>query len=133
MNMIKSEITTKSNLSDTALETIKEGIISNIVQMSSVSNNLSITSERMENNFTISTERMEKLMKSQIDNADKLEKLLQSHIDLQKDNKSLREEMAIICEQPNISQSENVHQPPASVMRRVHQMKIYPLKKIPAW
>ena len=103
MSMIKSEITTKSNLSDTALETIKEGIISNTVQMSSVSNNLTITSERMEN-----------FMKSQIDNSDKLEKLLQSHIDLQKDNKSLREEMAIIHAQPNISQSENVHQPSAS-------------------
>ena len=59
--MIKSEITTKSTLSDTALETIKEGIISNTVQMSSVSNNL-----------TTSTERMENLMKSQIASADKL-------------------------------------------------------------
>ena len=57
---------------------------------------------------------MENLMKSQIANADKLEKLMQSHINLQKNNKSLRDEMAIIREQPNISQCENVHQPPAS-------------------
>ena len=79
MCMIKSEITTKSNLSDTSLETIKEGIISNTVQMSSVSNSL-----------TTMTERMENLMKSQIDNADKLEKLMQSHINLQRDNESMK-------------------------------------------
>ena len=54
------------------------------MKMSSVSNNLSTN-----------TERLEKLMESHVDNADKLEKLMQSHIDLQKDNKSMREELAI--------------------------------------
>ena len=131
--MIKSEIT-KSTFSDTAIETIKEGIISNTVQMSSVSNNLNTSTKRIENlatltermknlmqsQITTSTERMENLMKSQIANTDKLEKLMQSQLDLQEDNKSFREELTVIREQPKISQSENVQQPPASAHEEGH-------------
>ena len=61
LGMIKSDIT-KSNFTDIALETIKEGIISNTVQLSSVSNNLATSTERMENlmqtQITTYTERM---------------------------------------------------------------------------
>ena len=78
--MIKSEIT-KSNSTDIALETIKEGIVSNTVQVSSVYNKLTNSTERMENlmktQISSSTERMENLMKIQITSAsERMENLM---------------------------------------------------------
>ena len=98
-----------------------------------VKTQISSSTERMENlmkiQITSATERMENLMKSQVTNADKLEKLMQSHLDLQEDNKSLREEISVICEQPMISQSENVLQPPASGHEEGHSNENISIKE----
>ena len=83
----------------------------------------------MQTQINTSTERMENLWEIKIANADKLEKLLQSQLDLQEDNKSLREELTVFREQSKIPQSENVQQPRASGHEEGHSNENISIKE----
>ena len=97
MNTINSKfntLTTSLNLSETDLKTIKDGVISNTVQISESKNSFNFLSEKL----ITTTEKLEKVMESHIDTNNKLDKIMESHNALQNDNKSMREELAVIKE-----------------------------------
>ena len=70
------------------------------MQISESKNSFNFLSEKL----ITTTDKLEKVMESHIDTNNKLDKIMESNTALQNDNKSMREELALIKELPKFGE-----------------------------